>query len=99
MDDTSLQVRAFHPDVTLTTVKKNNGIAGWNQGFKLVTQPYILVLDDDSCIESGLAEAVDYMEARTDVGILALQIVNGDGTQTRPGSTGKILWDLLDVVQ
>jgi GT2 family glycosyltransferase len=74
VDDTSAVVKAQHPDVTLVTKKKNNGIAGWNEGFKVATEKYILVLDDDSNVESGLTEAIDYLENNNDIGILALQI-------------------------
>jgi len=74
VDDTSKKVNLLHPDVTLVTKEKNNGIAGWNEGFKVAKEKYILVLDDDSNVESGLPEAVDYLEQNADIGILALQI-------------------------
>jgi GT2 family glycosyltransferase len=74
VDDTSLQVKQYHPDVKLVRIENNVGIAGWNEGFKVAKHKYLLVLDDDSHIESGLAEAVDFMEANKKVGILAFQI-------------------------
>ncbi|GAB2700853.1 glycosyltransferase family 2 protein [Mucilaginibacter koreensis] len=77
-DDTSEQISAQHPDITLITKPKNNGIAGWNEGFKVVKSKYILVLDDDSCIEHGLAEGVNYLENNEKAGILAYNIVDQD---------------------
>jgi GT2 family glycosyltransferase len=75
-DDTSLQVKQLHSDVVLVTKPKNNGIAGWNEGFKVAKNKYFLVLDDDSHIHSGLTEAVNRMESHPDIGILAMQIVD-----------------------
>ncbi len=74
VDDTSRQVSSQHPDITLVTKPKNNGIAGWNEGFAVATSKYFLVLDDDSHIHSGLPEAIDYLEHNKAVGILALHI-------------------------
>jgi GT2 family glycosyltransferase len=78
VDETSQLVANRHPDIDLITIKKNVGIAGWNEGFKIASEPYLLVLDDDSHIESGLAEAVDFMEQNADTGILALNITGGN---------------------
>jgi GT2 family glycosyltransferase len=76
VDDTYIKVPQQHPDITFVRKEKNNGIAGWNEGFAKVTSKYILVLDDDSCIETGLAEAIAYLEANNNIGILALDIVD-----------------------
>lgn len=77
VDDTTPQVKAHHPDITLVTKVKNNGIAGWNDGFAVAKYKYFLVLDDDSSPEWGVAEAVDYMEQHPKTGILALNITTG----------------------
>ncbi len=76
IDDTSTQVIQLHPDVDLIKKKVNNGIAGWNEGFMAVQSKYILVLDDDSCIEKGLSSAIVYLESNPEIGILALDIVD-----------------------
>lgn len=77
IDNTSAEIKRLHPDVVLVTKKKNNAIAGWNDGFEVAKYPYFLVLDDDSHIESGLAEAIEYLEANQNVGILALNVTTG----------------------
>jgi len=76
-DDTSIQIEKLYPDVKLLIKPKNNGIAGWNDGFQVATQKYLLVLDDDSHPEYGIKEAIDFLERNTDVGILALNITSG----------------------
>jgi GT2 family glycosyltransferase len=65
-----------HPDVILITRHNNNGVAGWNDGFAVATQQYLLVLDDDSHIENGLAESILYLQMNPNVGILAFNIVD-----------------------
>jgi GT2 family glycosyltransferase len=76
VDDTSEKMREKHPDIILVTKTKNNGIAGWNEGFKVAKNKYFLVLDDDSHIHSGLIEAVEHMENKPEIGILALETVD-----------------------
>ena len=63
-DDTSVQMKQRHKDVKLITKPKNNGIAGWNEGFAVANYKYMLVLDDDSHPESGIKEAVEYLEKK-----------------------------------
>jgi len=77
VDDTTAQVKTNHPDVRLVTKMINNGIAGWNDGFAIAKYKYFLVLDDDSNPESGIKEAVEYLETNKDTGILALNITSG----------------------
>lgn len=77
VDDTTPQVKLHHPDINLVTKVKNNGIAGWNDGFAKAKHKYLLVLDDDSNPESGIVEAIDYLETHPKTGILALNITSG----------------------
>ena len=76
-DHTTAMVQDKFPDVRIVTIQKNVGISGWNEGFKIAKYKYLLVLDDDSHIESGLPEAVAYLEQNDRVGILALNITSG----------------------
>ncbi len=75
-DNTSEKIREKHPDVVLITKPVNNGIAGWNEGFKIAKGKYFLVLDDDSHIHSGLVEAVKRLDENRDIGILPFQITD-----------------------
>jgi GT2 family glycosyltransferase len=76
-DDTTPMVQQHHPDVMLVTKLKNNGIAGWNDGFAIASYKYMLVLDDDSHPEWGVSAAVSYMEQHPSTAILALNITSG----------------------
>jgi GT2 family glycosyltransferase len=75
-DNTSTEIKSAYPDVTLVTRNKNNGVAGWNDGFAIAKGDYLLVLDDDSHVHSGFVEAVNYMNNNSNVGILAFNIVD-----------------------
>jgi GT2 family glycosyltransferase len=70
-------VKTSFPDVHLIERKENNGIAGWNDGFEAAQGTYLIVLDDDSNIESGLDEALEVLDSHPDVGILALNVSGG----------------------
>lgn len=76
VDVTSKEVALKHPDITLITRQVNSGVAGWNDGFKAAKHKYLLVLDDDSHVENGLEEAVQYLEQHTETGILGFNIVD-----------------------
>lgn len=76
IDQTSAKVAEQHPDIILVSKKDNNGIAGWNEGFKIAKNKYLFVLDDDSHIHTGLIEAVNRLEKNPKIGILATQIVD-----------------------
>ncbi len=77
IDNTASEVSVKHPDVTLVRIEKNIAIAGWNEGFKVAKHKYLLVLDDDSHLESGLIEAITYLEQYSNIGILALNVTTG----------------------
>jgi len=76
-DGTVEMVRIEFPSVQLIKMKRNVGIAGWNEGFKAAKGEYILVLDDDSypekfTIEIGLREFLD----KSYLGIVSFRIYN-----------------------
>jgi len=73
-DNTTNEIKAAFPEIKVITRSQNNGIAGWNDGFKVAAGDYFLVLDDDSHVYSGLNEAIQRLEDRPDIGILGLQI-------------------------
>jgi len=76
-DETAAAVHERFPDVVLIEREVNNGIAGWNDGFARAKGKYMIVLDDDSHLESGLDEAISYLDANPQIGILALRITGG----------------------
>jgi len=75
-DGTAEMIEREYPDVRLIKLKKNIGIAGWNEGFKVAKGGYVLVLDDDSYPEEeticmGLKKFTDIF-----TGIIAFNIFN-----------------------
>lgn len=79
-DGTKEMVEREFPDVKLVVIHPNRGIAGWNAGFETGRGEYFLVLDDDSALQSGLKEAITYLQQNPKVGILALKITGGWAT-------------------
>ncbi len=73
---------------TLSEIKSilltdNAGIAGYNEGFKLAIGDYILVLDDDSCPDSGqtLTRLIKCLDSNPNIGLLACHINTPDNQQ------------------
>ena len=65
------------PSVHLIKLKKNIGIAGWNEGFKIAKGEYVLVLDDDSYPDADtISNGMDYLIELKNFGILAISIYN-----------------------
>lgn len=79
-DGSAEAIKAAHPDIKLIERRDNTGVAGWNYGFEQAKGDYFIVLDDDSNIESGLNESLQYMDQNQDIGILALNVTTGPYT-------------------
>jgi GT2 family glycosyltransferase len=76
-DDSVESINSLYTEVILIKRKDNNGIAGWNDGFEIAKGNYFIVLDDDSNVESGFDEAIEYLSAHSEIGILSLNITGG----------------------
>ncbi|NOQ14323.1 MAG: glycosyltransferase [Methyloprofundus sp.] len=61
---------------------ENSGIAGYNAGFNKAQGEYLLILDDDSCPINltGIDHALQTLEQRQDIGLIAAHIQSPDGT-------------------
>jgi GT2 family glycosyltransferase len=70
-------VRSQHPDVVLIANEENIGAPAWNIGFAKAKGEYFIILDDDSHMESGLQDALDYLDTNSNVAILACSITGG----------------------
>lgn len=79
-DGSAVAIQSNFPDVILIENQKNVGASGRNLGFEKATGDYIIMLDDDSHIESGLEDALFYMDKNPDVGVLALNVISGPYT-------------------
>jgi GT2 family glycosyltransferase len=79
-DGSAEAVEVNFPDVVLIANKVNIGAPAWNFGFAKAKGDYFIIIDDDSHVESGLSEALLYMDQRPNVGVLALNILTGPYT-------------------
>ena len=79
-DGSAEAVKAEHPDVVLIENKVNTGAPAWNLGFARAQGEYFIIIDDDSHVVSGLDEAFDHLDKKTDIGILALNVTTGPYT-------------------
>lgn len=59
----------------------NIGIAGYNAGFNRAKGEYLLILDDDSCPLSlaGIDQALQTLDQRLDIGVIAAHIQTPEG--------------------
>jgi hypothetical protein len=74
-DGTIEMIKAEFPQVRLIQLKKNIGIAGWNEGFKNAKGEFVLVLDDDSYPEKDtICEGLKKFNDQ--IGIMAFNIFN-----------------------
>lgn len=79
-DGSSAAIKETFPEVTLIQNPENSGAPAWNLGFAKAKGKYLIILDDDSHIESGLEDAFAYLDANPGVGVLALNVISGPYT-------------------
>jgi GT2 family glycosyltransferase len=76
-DGSPEMVESEFPSIKLIRLKKNIGIAGWNEGFKIAKGEYVLVLDDDAYTEKdAVSLAVKEIEKNSSIGIIAFNVYN-----------------------
>jgi GT2 family glycosyltransferase len=80
VDQSAAAVKEKYPEVTLIENIVNTGAPAWNLGFEAAKGDYFVIIDDDSHVESGLEEAVAYMDRNPKVGVLALNVTTGPYT-------------------
>ncbi len=80
-EDLSLRQIKLNERITIIQNKQNRGFAkACNQGFKLSTAPYILLLNPDTQLFGNtLKDCVTFMEKKKDVDILGCQLLNDNG--------------------
>ena len=76
-DGSAAEIKQKFPEVVLIENPVNTGAPAWNLGFEKATGKYFIILDDDSHIESGLNDALAYLDEHKEVGVLALNISGG----------------------
>ena len=76
-DGSAEAIKNQYPEVVLIENPVNTGAPAWNLGFQKANGDYFIILDDDSHIEHGLTEALEYLKQNNNVGVLALNIKGG----------------------
>lgn len=79
-DESVETVKADFPDVKLIIKTENIGAPAWNEGFAEAKGEYLIIIDDDSHVESGLDDALNYLDKNPGVGVLALNVTSGPYT-------------------
>ncbi len=79
--DESLKKINGHEKIIIIENKQNNGFSkACNQGFKLCTSPYILLLNPDTQLfETTLLQCISFMKNHPNVDILGCQLLNDNG--------------------
>jgi GT2 family glycosyltransferase len=76
-DGSAALVRQNFPDIRVIDLRRNLGVAGFNRGVDAARGQYVLVLDDDAVPDQeGLAGALSLLEAREELGAVALHPVH-----------------------
>ena len=75
-------IRELFPEVRLQVNSANLGLVkGYNIACKHAASPYIMLLDSDTIVHTGAVDALhQFLVARPEVGIVAPQLLNVDGT-------------------
>jgi len=81
-DDSAAMMRAEFPDVRLVVNTTNRGYAGGNNdGIAAATGRYVLILNPDTqAVGDALSTLASYADAHPDVGVVAPQLLNADGS-------------------
>ncbi|MGI8636041.1 MAG: glycosyltransferase family 2 protein, partial [Segetibacter sp.] len=79
-DGSATSIKEKFSDVILIENTENTGAPAWNLGFAKAKGKYFIILDDDSHIDSGLEDAIHYLDTHADVGVLALNVITGPYT-------------------
>src|SRR3954468_24505406 len=80
IDGSAEAVKVTFPEIVLIENAQNIGAPAWNLGFAKAKGDYFIIIDDDSHIDCGLEDAIEYLDGNTNVGILALNVVSGPYT-------------------
>lgn len=87
-DGSPQMVEKEFPGINLIKLKKNVGIAGWNEGYKAANGEYVLVLDDDAYpAKDSLTKAVENFILDEDIACVAFNLID-----TNTGSYYKGNW-------
>jgi len=81
IDRSAEMVRTFYPKVKLVSTADNRGFAAANnQGYKISTGGYILLLNPDTIVKPGAIKTVlEFMKTTPKAGLAGCRMIDGDG--------------------
>lgn len=81
-DDSAGAIRERFPDAVLVENETNRGFAAANnQGIRIATGRYVLLLNSDTLVLDGaIDKTVKYADSNPDIGILGCRVLNADRT-------------------
>jgi GT2 family glycosyltransferase len=87
-DDSVAAIRNAFPQVGVLDLGKNLGVAGYNEGMKIVSGEYLMLLDNDMELlqNDTLEKIVGYFEADPKLGAAAMQVRDHTGTTLSPNN-------------
>jgi len=99
-DGTGEYVRKNYPAIKYILNQQNRGVApARNQGFKIASGKYILILDVDTefITDAPLTELCSYMEKNPDTGLIGVQLKSADGEIQKSCLKFPSIWIKLSV--
>ena len=80
-DETRTVIKKTWPQVQLVCNTENRGVApARNQGIRLASGEYVLILDDDTVVQPGALDClIRYMEDQPEVGLCGPKLTDADG--------------------
>ena len=91
-DGSADAVAAQFPHVHLIRNPNNEGMAARNHAFAQVSGQYIITLDDDSYpIGNAVSDALDYLDAHPQTGVLVANVMLPDGRHEAPAMPAVML--------
>jgi GT2 family glycosyltransferase len=96
-DGSAEMVGEDFPQVTLLLNGKNRGFAAANnQGLRIATGRYVLLLNSDTIVHGKvLQSSVEYLERNPNVGAMGCRVLNFDGTTQATGSRFPSILNLI----
>lgn len=83
-DDSLLQLPNHHKQVIIKNMRNNGFAKAANQGFKLSTAPYVLLLNPDAqLLDATLEDCISFMDKNAEIDILGCRLLD-DAGETSP---------------
>jgi GT2 family glycosyltransferase len=83
--DGTIEMLSEFPTLNLIQLKENRGIGAWNEGLRLASGDYVLILDDDAYPTPGsIKKGVDYLKDHSECQGIAFNLYDSADNNFRP---------------